>query len=231
MHSNTCSHALCWLSSQWLQRFSQFNVFHFNLKLKYIKDVTNPDLSELEALSSTSCSASCCASLAMAGISVSLSSCPSRSFQTLLCSKKKKGLHGRWGFLFLPRPPSVLQREFLERQRRIWLQLLWIMQVSSRQKEVGFWACLAVHSGRKATPNPPLRRMPWSVLFGSLGGKPVFFHIWRGTTSTYGSYPERGCIDWNEEWKASWWGGSFICEEAMNKGIHTLEIKLKHPNS
>lgn len=181
------------------------------------------------ALESASCSASCPTSLAMASVSAEwggLSSYPSRSFQALPNSKNE-GLCGRWGFLFLPGPPSALQRGFSERQWRMWLWQLWVLQVPRRQIQVGFWSCLVVRSKRKRTPHPPPRHTRWFVLFGSLGSKPVLFTF----VSGWAARPQHMGLVLEEEVETgiktpSWWGGSLMCDEAMKECICTLEGKF-----
>lgn len=194
----------------------------------------SPDLSEPVALVSTSCGTSCCASLAVASVSAErgdLSSYPSRSFQTLPNSKNE-GLCSRWGFLFLPGPPSALQRGCSERQWRMWLWQLWLLQVPRRQVEVGFWSCLEVCIERRRTPNPSLRQSRWFVLFGSLGHKPVLFTL----TSVWAARPQHMDLVLEEEVETgvkrgitSWWGGSLVCDEAMKESVCTPEVNLKAP--
>lgn len=178
----------------------------------------SPDLSEPVALVSTSCGTSCCASLAVASVSAErgdLSSYPSRSFQTLPNSKNE-GLCSRWGFLFLPGPPSALQRACSERQWRMWLWQLWLLQVPRRQVEVGFWSCLEVCIERRRTPNPSLRQSCWFVLWFSWSQACALHtpECVSSTTATYGSGPGRGSGDGGKKrenilvgWEPRvWWG-------------------------
>jgi len=93
------------------------------------------------------------------------------------------------------------------------------------------WQCTVVGKEHQTHLSDICLDLSFLVLWVASLSSFISARMWRSTTSAYGSYPERGCTDWNEEWRASWWGGSFMCGEAMNNGILAREIILKHPNS